>query len=229
MFKVGDIYTGVRALLNDQENATFTDAVQLEYFKLAYTTLRTRCEEYDIPFVLKTSDIAIQIPQGVKDIGGSTGPALPADFIEPLACWEIPSGTSNDYMLMRRLQFLPKTDILTAYLEVYQWAGNYIHFLGATGDIQVKLDYICDPFGNKGDSNDIIRLENSLNFLKFHTAALVSQFSGENPDRAAALADLGQDTLDTMLNIEIKNAQNISTRRRPFMASYKLRAGTFGR
>lgn len=228
-YKVGDIYTGARALLNDQENASFTDAVQKEYFKIAFDKLRMECEENDIPFVLFTTDTGITIDAGVKDIGGPTGPALPNHLIEVLQCWEIPAGTNNDYMLMRRMQFLPKTSVLTAYLEVWTWQNEYIHFLGANGDIQVKLDYIASNLQDTAEPNARIRLTNSMNYLKFYTAALVAQFAGENETRASLLSGLATDALDQMINIKVKSAQGESTRRRPFMATYKARAGSYGR
>jgi hypothetical protein len=224
-FKAGDVFDGSRALLNDQNGQLFTDAIQKEYFKLAFESLRLRCEENQIPFVLTTTSTAISVPQGTTDIGGPTGPALPRDLIEVLDCWEIPAGTTNDYMLMRHMKFLPKTSILTAYLEVWTWQNEYIHLLGANGDISVKLDYIGSNFGDVTDANQVIRLTNSINYLKFYTAALIAQFIGENEDRAKTLSNLADDAMDTMLNIKIMSQQNMNTRRRPFMGSYKIRSG----
>lgn len=226
--KVGEVFTGVRALLNDQDNAVFTSTVQLEYFKLAYEEIRQACEDHNIPITNKTSD-AITILQGVTDIGGPTGPPLPRDLVEVLECWEIPAETSNDYMLMRRLQFLPKTSVLTSYLEVYQWAEQYIHFLGANGNIQVKLDYIATGMPDVTDENSVIKLKNAINFLKYKTAALCSMFIEENETRASVLNDLSVQAYDTLMGILIKNSQGIQTRRRPFMANYKNRGLLSGR
>ena len=228
MLKVGDVFTGVRALLNDQDNAVYTNTVQLEYFKIAYEEIRQACEDHNIPITNKTSS-AIMIPVGTTDIGGPTGPALPADLIEVLECWEIPAGTNNDYMLMRRLNFLPKTAVLTSYLEVYQWAEQYIHFLGANGNIQVKIDYVATGMPDVNDANSIVKLKNAVNFLKYKTAALCTIFIDENETRASILSDLSIQAYDTLMGILIKNSQGISTRRRPFMANYKNRAGVSGR
>lgn len=228
MLKVGDVFTGVRALLNDQEDAVYTNTVQLEYFKLAYEEIRQECEDHNIPITNKTSS-AITITAGMIDIGGPTGPALPADLIEPMECWEIPANTSADYMQMRRRQFLPKTAVLTAYLEVWQWADQYIHFIGANGNIQVKIDYLSSGMPDIVNENSKVKLFNAVNFLKYKTAALCSMFIDENETRAAVLNDQAIRSYDTLMSILIKNSQNIVTRRRPFAASYKNRGASYGR
>jgi len=226
--KAGDIYDGSRALLNDLSGAVFTDIVQRPFLVMAYEEIRQECQNYNIPITNKTS-VAITIPQGQKDIGGPTGPALPNDMIEPMECWEIPAGTNNDYMLMRRLNFLPKTAILTAYLEVWSWQEQIIKFLGANGDIQVKLDYVSIGMPDIVDENSIIKLTNAVNFLKAKTAAFCAMFIGENETRAQVLNELSEQYKDVLLNIKIKSQQGIQTRRRPFMAAYKNRGGMYGR
>lgn len=225
--KVGDIFNGVRAILNDQDNAVYTNAVQLEYFKLAYEEIRQACEDHNIPITNKTS-AAITIEAGITDIGGPTGPALPEDLIEVLECWEVAADTSSDYMLMRRLQFLPKTSVLTSYLEVYQWAGQYIHFLGANGDIQVKIDYVATGMPDITDENSLIKLKNAINFLKFKTAAIICVAIDQNTEAAEIWNGAAINAYDTLMSILIKNSQGIQTRRRPFLAAYKRR-GNSGR
>jgi len=226
--KVESIFDGSRALLNDQQNAVFTNAVQLEYFKIAYEEIRQDCEDHNIPITNKTTT-AIYIPQGTKDIGGPTGPALPNDLVEVLECWEVPANTNNNYMLMRRLNFLPKTVILTSYLEVYTWAEQYVHFLGANTDVNVKLDYVATGMPDITDENSIIKLINAINFLKYKTAALCAMFIGENETRAEVLQQSALAAKDVLLSILVKNSQGIQTRMRPFMAAYKLRGKLYGR
>lgn len=228
VLKVGDVFTGVRALLNDQDNAVYTNQIQLEYFKLAYETIRQECEDHNIPITNKTSE-AITITAGIKDIGGPTGPALPNDLIEVLECWEIPAGTNADYMLMRRVIFLPKTVVLTSYLEVYSWAEQYIHFLGANGNIQVKIDYLSTGMPNVEDENSRIKLFNAINYLKYRTAAHCAMFIDQDETRASILNELATGAYDTLMGILIKNSQGLQTRRRPFMANYKFRGGQYGR
>ncbi len=227
--KIGSIYDGIRALLNDQNNTLFSNTVLAEYFKIAMDKLRMKCEENQIPFNFFTTEVPVDVPQGVRDIGGPTGPALPNDLVEVLECWEVTANTNQDYMLMRHVRFLPKTFTLTSYLEVWSWQNQYIHFLGSNGNIQVKLDYLADNFADSTDPNQIVRISNSVNYLKTYTAALVSQFVGENETRSAVLGQLADDALETMINIKIMSQQNMTTRRLPFMGQYKQRAGSYGR
>lgn len=226
--KVGNIFTGARALLNDQENQIYTNTVLMEYFQIAYEKLRQECEDNNLPITNKTSE-PITINLNVFDIGGPTGPALPNDLIEPITLWEIPAETNCDYMKMRQMRFLPKTSTLTAYLEVWSWADEYAHFLGANGVIQVKIDYVASTLGVVTDENSLIRLKNSVNYLKCSVASMAAMFMGENESRAAVLAGMATDALDQLTNIKVKMQQAINTRRRPFMASYKQRGTMYGR
>jgi hypothetical protein len=225
--KVGTVYDNARALLNDQIAAVFTNTVLAPYFGMAYDEIRQDCEDNNISITNETTD-PITITTSQYDIGGTTGPALPGDFIEPIELWEIPANTTNDYMLMRRVDFLPKTAVKTAYLEVYQFNRGFIKFLGATGDIQVKMDYVCIGLPDFVDDNTMLKVRNMMLFLGYKTAGLAAMFIGENETRAAALGDLSVQAKDVFESITLKSKQNIVTRRRPFMMSYKQSGGTYG-
>lgn len=217
---VNEIMLGVAALMNDQTRAVYTNDVQTPYFKMAYDELKQELEDNGIPIVNFTT-AGLEIESGMKDIGGPTGPALPIDFIEPLALWERTSGTENDFMLMDRRQFLPKTQVLTAFLQVWEYSRQFIQLLGANGDIEVKIDYIGDPLANFVNENTLIKAHNVVNFLKFRTGELCSRFIGEDEDRAMLLMDKAAEAKDLMLSISIKPGQHIYTRRRPFRARAK--------
>lgn len=224
--KVGSIFDdNVRPLLNDQVGAVFTDDVIMPYFKMAYEHLRLECEDNNIPFTNLTSD-PITVVAGVTNIGGDNGPALPRDLVEIIEMYERTSGTNNDYMRMRKLNFLPKTSVLTEFLEVYTWQGQVVKLLGANSDIQVKFDYVGDSFINISGVNNQIALFNAKQFLGFRTAALCAQFIGENPDRAQVLNEEAGNALQSLESIAVKNQQNNPIRRRPFMSGYK--AGNYG-
>lgn len=225
---VGDIFTGARALLNDADGQNYTNEAMMSFFNMANEKLQQECQLNEIPFTNKTSE-PLLISAGMKDIGGPTGPALPNDLVEPIICWEISADTNNDYMKMRPMRFLPKTSTLTAYLEVWTWAEQYIHFLGANGNIQVKIDYIANNFGAAVDKNSLIKLTNAINYLKFATASLSAAFIGEDTERAQSLGALAQDAIDLLISIKVKQGQSINTRRQPFMASYKRRGSLYGR
>jgi hypothetical protein len=228
LLKAGTVFSGVRALLNDQDNTVFTNTVQLEYYKMAFQELLEECEDHNIPITNKTSD-EIEITAGVTDVGGSTGPALPGDLIEIIEMYERTYGTTNNYALMRPVRFLPKTEVQTSYLEVWQWAEQQVNLLGATASVGVKFDYIAATIGDDVNENSIVQLTNAINFLKYKTGALVAMFVGENETRAAVLEAEATKALDRVLGIKIKSQQGMVTRRRPFMSRYKLNGGNYGR
>lgn len=220
--KAGEVFDKARFFLNDTIGAVFTDTVLLPALQMANEDLRLECEDNNIPYTNITS-AAITVTAGVTDIGGPTGPPLPADLIEVVEMYERTAGTNNDYLMMRRRNFLPKSEFQTTFLEVYTWQKQIIQFIGATGSIQVKLDYIGNTLNRIIDENSEIAIYNSISFLSFRTAALAANYIGENKTRSDELNQEALRCIETMENIGIKNQQNISIRRRPFMSSYRAR------
>jgi len=223
--KAKDVMDTASAALNDAGLTVFSYATQLPYVKIAIRDLRLELEDFDIPLTQSTST-AFTITTSMRDIGGTTGPLFPTDFLEPQELWERTAGTTSDYIRMTRRDALPKTDVLTAYLEVWCWQNGQINFLGATGSIEVKMDYLSDPFKVEiVNYNSIVvpKYENALQFLGFRTAGLCAEFIGENPERAQSLYTQAQGYLDLMLGISIKNQQTVGTRRRPFRGGWKRR------
>lgn len=214
-FNVSEILSGSAPLLNDIGLTSFTYVAQLPYLKIAVEDLRQELMDNGIPVSHFTS-AAITIASGETNIGGDDGPALPADLIDIISVWERTSGSNSDYLLMRKLSFLPKVNSVTSYLGIYSWDNQVISFLGATGPIEIKIDYIGDPLGSVVDENSQLRTYNTKNFLIYRNAALCAEFAGEDKERATALNANAQRSLDTLLSISIKGQQNIMTRRRPF-------------
>ncbi len=225
--KVADLLDASAALLNDTNLDQFSHANQLPYFKIAYRDLRLELEDYNIPLTT-ISSAAFTITTAMTDIGGPTGPLLPTDFVEPMELWEITAGTSQSYMLMTRVLTLPKTPVLTAFLQVWSFQNGYIHFLGANNNISVKMDYVGEPLRNVIDENSIILTEyrNAEQFLTFKNAAYCAMFIGENETRAEVLNKLAEDALGKSLGISIKNQQTTGIRRRPFRSGWKQRSSS---
>lgn len=219
-FNISEVFNGSAALLNDGEKTQFTNAIQLPYLKIAYSQLKQELIDNNIPVSNKTST-QVTITTSMFDIGGTTGPALPLDFIEPLDLHERTAGTNDDFLLMLRVLALPMTNVLTPFLQVWSYQSQIIKFLGATASVDVKMNYIGDPLSGLVDENTQVRVFNTENFLKFRNAALCALYIGENPDRAASLNAEAVGAMDLLLNITIKSAQSIYTRRRPFRARAK--------
>lgn len=220
--KAGDIFDHAQALLNDRAGDVYTDEVLLPYLKMAYVDLRLDCEDNNIPFTNMTS-ANITVPAGVTNIGGSGGPALPPDLVEIVEMYERTAGTSSDFMLMRRRLFKPKTSVQTSFLGVYSWQGQEVKLIGATGDIEVKFDYISQNIGEIVNENTLILIYNSCAFLWFRTAALAAFYIMENKTRSDECNAEALRCMETMENIAIKSQQSMPIRRRPFMSNYRRR------
>ncbi len=219
-YNVEQVFLGAAALLNDGNRDVYTNDVQTPYFKIAYQELRQELEQYNVPCVNQTS-ASIVVNAGVHDIGGNEGPPLPIDLIDPLVLWERTHGTTDDFLQMQRFTFLPKTELETPFLRVWSLQKRSIRFLGATSNLDVKIDYVCDPLIDFVNENTQIVVFNTENFLKYRTAALCANFIGENPSRAQLLDQMAVPEMETLLNIVVKSMQSIPTRRRPFRAARK--------
>lgn len=216
-YNVSAIFDQAAVFLNDSNKTNYTNTVMLPMLKTAYQELRQELEANNIPITNQTSDeINIDASTDVRDIGGPTGPPLPIDLIEPMTLWEKVTGTSDDYLQMGRRIFLPKTVILTTFLEVWSWSNNYIKFIGSTSDITVKIDYIGDPMKDIVDENTQVRVFNSQNALAYRTAGLCAEFIGVNESRAMSLNGMAALALETLIGIPVKTAQAMPVRRRSF-------------
>lgn len=213
------------ALLNDTEKQIYTYSAQLPYLKIALAELREYFELANIPVTNETSAI-ISVTAGVTVLSMETTPALPSDLVEIQRLWERTQGSTEPFIPMTRVEFLPhnREGVSLAHLTFWAWHGQAVHFLPATTNRDVKLDYIKTLFSDLIDQNSTIGVINAESFLGFRTAALCAEFIGENKTRADDLNSFASVALDRLMGISVKGKQSIVTRRRPFRLSYKRRS-----
>ena len=221
MNKAADIMQASAALLNDSDRSLFSDEQMMPYLNMAIRELREFCQQNNVGITNETTEQYV-VDAGITDIGGPTGQALPQDLVEIRGLWERQDGTTDNYTPMTRVEFLPPTQVQTSYLQWYQWNKQQISFVGATGDVQLRIDYISDGFPLVKAPGQVIRLINAESFLQYRTAALCASFVGENESRAEALNQTAQLAADRFISINTKGRQAIATRRRPFMFGYKV-------
>lgn len=218
----GSIMDRSASLLNDTAKTLYTYVAQVPYLSIALDELKEELEDNNVPVVNKTSGTLV-VTTDMIDIGGSSGPALPADFIDLISVYERTSGTTENFQEMTKVSFLPKFNTLTASLRYYSWQGNVIRFLGANSNRDVMLEYMADVIGTIVDDTSTISMNRAKSTLIFRTAALCAEFIGENTTRADKLNGYAQMALDRLLNRETKGKQSIVTRRKPFMFGLKMR------
>ena len=218
--KVTDVLQRAQFYLNDVDKNFFSDTTLMAPFKAAYDDLKENLYDNNIDITNVTS-ASLVIPVGTVGIGDGIGPSLPNNLVEIFDLWERLSGTSDDFCIMERKQFLPLTEILTTNLAYWSFQAQIVRLLGATTVRDVKMNYIGDTLSLADQPEGTINLFNAKSFLSYRTAALAAKFLGENPERADDLNGNAQRAIDMLLNTNIKNSQGITTRRRPFMAGWK--------
>ena len=219
-YTAADVMNRSGALLNDSSLSIFTYAAQIPYLNVAMDELQELFEENNVPATNVVSSV-ITIAAGVTTLDTAAG--LPTNLVEIQMLGERNSGTTDSFIPMTRVDYLPQTAVVTVQLVYWAWIGEVIKFIGATTNRDVELNYIKDLFTTVTTSTDPISLINSKSFLSYRTAALCAEFVGENKERADSLNGDAILALQRTLNISTKGRQAIFTRRRPFMGSYRRR------
>lgn len=231
MPKPSEIITTVAGLMNDSEQAVYTNTVCLPFFNLALDELQEIYELNDIPTTHETS-AAITIPAGVTRLGHDTTPALPSDLIEILQLWESPTGL-NRWTQMVKHDFLPhyfENDTTISQFLIWALEGERVVFIAANAINDLKIDYISNLFNTPILIKDIdvnLPFINVKTYLEYKTSALCAMFVAENPDRAMNLDGLAGTALSRNLGISVKGMQSIITRRQPFRSSFKRRGVSY--
>ncbi len=219
------IFVGAAALLNDQIQSVFTDAVLLPYYNMAQEKLGEVFELNNIP-VTNDRSIALPVAAGVNKIAFyNTVPLLPSDLVDVRTLWESPSG-QNNWTIVDRRDFIPlwwdNNTTINQFL-IYSWQSQEIKLIAANANNDIKIDYVKSILPQITISEIIIPINviNANGFLRNWTAGLAAWFIGENESRATALYGLAEESLERSLGISIKGQQNTPARRRPFRQGYK--------
>lgn len=221
------------SLMNDTAKTVYTYAAQMPYLNMALSELEEHFQLNNIPVTNQTS-VPITIVVGIKSInpfdgvGAGPAPNYPQDLVEIQGIYERLAGTLDPFIPLVKREFLPHPidDLPTESLQYWIWEDQRIKFIGATTNREVKIDYIKTLFPEVTNQAAVLGVINSKSFLQYRTAALCTQFIGENESRARELNDFATVALDRVTGIGTKAKQSIITRRKPFMAAYKRRSFT---
>lgn len=161
----------------------------------------------------------ISLPKKVsKDISvlaGALTLTLPSDIIVPERLWEKAAGdTEALYVPMTRTAW-PVEEKQTTELIYWDWREQVIHFLGATTDRLVRLDYIR-TLTDLDATGDPVEVTGSVNYLACKTAALAAEAQGGNTMKADRLHAAASKHLFKLLQIGVRANQATRVRRRPF-------------
>jgi len=216
----------VASLMNDTAKTNYTYTAMLPYLNMATDELMEIFELYNIPVTNKSSAV-IEVPAGSTAIIASEGsaPVYPLDLVEIQALYERLNGSTDPFIPVPQVEFLPHAndDITYTGITLWSWQEQKIKFNPPTTDREVKLDYVKRVLTEALTAESTIGIINVKSFLYFRTASLCALFIGENPSRANELSGFAMLALDRTTGINIKGKQSMVTRRRPFMSAYKNR------
>lgn len=211
------------AALNDVDKTTYDYDTQIPYLKLALQELQEIYELNSLS-VTEQSSAAIPMNAGVTELifNAPSQPRLPDNLIEPQQLWESLRDT-NQWIPMGRKEFIPHQleSVQTSYFGYWVWQQNKIKFLQSNSDNDIKIDYIGSLFPKYVRDDTILPVQNSVGYLAYKTAELISDMVEHNLERAQTNGNRAQLSLDRISGISVKGKQQIQTRRRPFRASYK--------
>lgn len=221
----------VAPLMNDSAKDVYTYTAQLPYLGMALDELMEEFQLNGIPVTQKTSAL-INVAVGVTEIAPAEGtaPNYPSNLVEIVQIWERLQGSSEQFIPVKKRDFLPHYVQKVDSLIVWAWNEQKIKFLGATTAREVKLDYIFALFPDIDTMNEntVIGIINARSYLQYRTAGLCAEYIGENETRAASLNAAAVAAIYRSMGISIKAKQQVVHRRRPFRAAYKASTqGTF--
>jgi len=197
-----------RAILNDVVGDLYTNVVLIPYLKIANDDLSDE-------LVDNGSTVSKEISQAIPLSAGGTQPALPNDIIVPIEIYEKDSGQDDSYYrYMEQRPFLP--NILPGReLSVWSWREQAINVLGSNQNKVLRIRYYRLITQVSGENSNI-ELTHALNYLAYHTAALVSEHVGQNRAKAIDLESVAAVKLSKLLKKEVKQTHSKATRRKPF-------------
>jgi len=224
----------VASLMNDTARSQYTYDAQIPYLNMALAELQEQFQINNVSVTNQTTSSPITVPIGTKSVNPTDGlgkgaaPNYPNDLVEIRGVYERLSGSTNPFIPLTKRDFLPHAidDLPTDSLMYWIWEDQRIKFIGALTAREIKLDYIKTLFPKITDESQMLGVINSKTYLMYKTAALCSEFIGENKTRADDLNALAVMAIDRAVGISSKSKQNITTRRKPFMAAYKRRSFT---
>jgi len=214
------IFARAAAYLNDASQALFSNNVLLPFGQAAQEELAEKLEENNVEATNELSSVLV-VTTAMTDIGGSTGPAFPNDLVEIQTILERTQGSNEDFVEMTKAEFLPPFVTKTEALIYWVFQNQTVQFIGATTNREIKLQYIGLTLAAITGPNSSISLWQAKSFLAYRTAALAAILVTEDKVRGDELNAYAGLAMDRLLNINSKGKTSITTRRRPFMATFK--------
>jgi hypothetical protein len=232
---LSDAYRQARTLLNDDDGTNWNDFRLHPKAVMAFEELEAELIVAGIPIIQSFSQVLnvplltapeyVQVPENQNYSSGtsytfdlSTVPNYPQDMILPIWMKERQVGQANqDFVDMVEVDFIPNID-LDVYLHYWCWQGNKILLRGALCNTQVQLRYQRYLPVPQVNTDSLIVPLGQL-YIGNRIAALAYQSVG-NRQMWLDLTDVANTNLGRILDMNIKELQDLPAKRRPYHRGY---------
>src|SRR5712692_12022413 len=219
----GQITALVRSLLNDSQGNLFTDTLLIPYVNASYRKVQRALANAGSGTFL-VDDILLVVPAVAAvdssvqvSITDATAPPnqLPSDLLYPVKLWERASGSADNFRELADLSGhggLPSRP-QGATLDVWEWRGDGLYFLGATQDTQVRLRY-RKAYPDLSDATSGVLIRNAQEALAYCAAAMAALARGS--PLAEKWDAAGMDAIEDLIVATARREQQSVRRRRPY-------------
>lgn len=218
------VMDSVATLMNDTQKQRYTYPAITPYLNLALADLREIFKLNNIP-VTNNMEMGFKV-----SAANGTYPvviqysALASDFVDARKLSERTWGNiGDDFVPMTKLEVAPPFVVQTSFLTYWWKSQQQLNFVGATSDIELRIDYVSEVLPAIVNPTDMINVIGVQSYLQYRTARHCSFYIAENPTRAQQLDGDANAALEKSLGINIKGSQAIAIRRRPFQAGLRSR------
>ncbi len=212
MANVGNVNTDVRALMSDEDNAVFSDAVLLPFIQKSYRKVQRKLAARGVSVFQDTTVLSPAVPINTTALTTSSSPALPADLIVPYIMWERQSGGADtDWLEMDAKDVLP-VRAQGELLAEWVYEANAITLVGATVTREVKIKYERELTALSGNGSVLL-----IPFSQDAVASYAAEYAARSrtqPELATEFRKLGDMELDELANTFVRSKQAITGRRR---------------
>jgi hypothetical protein len=219
----GTITTLMRSLLNDSAGNLFTDGLLIPFVNSAYRKVQRALANAGVGTFIVDNVTVVVTAVAAADaslqvvINDATAPPnqLPTDLLVPVKLWERKNLSTDDFIEMVDLTDhggLPsRPQGLT--LDIWEWRGDGIYFLGATQDVQVRIRY-QKAYPDLADATSNVLVRNAQEAIAFFAAAIAAMSRGS--PLAEKWDQAGDDALEDLIVRAALREQNTNRRRRPY-------------
>lgn len=221
---LSDVLYRARTHLNDDDGINWPDPRLIPKAQQAFEELEAELLLAGIPIINSQNAIFTVPAYDINSHNGvpldlSTLPLYPRDMILPIILKERAPGEQwRDFIDMIETDFAPitSTDLRLRY---WTWYQGKITVMGCLRDREVMIRYqrfLPVP----GLNTDSIIVPLGQLHLSYRTAALAALSKPELAQMGGALNQQAQVNLDKIVRMNIKQQQNLPTKRRPYHRGY---------